>query len=169
MHYSRDTWRSYQEDLLPEQERLRMEDHLESCDHCLAIYLEALHPTLVQMADQGESSVDFVKMTSSIMESVQRLQPLEAADAEPELVASRPRTKERWYERKLFHYAVAAAMTMAIISTGVLEEVSRHLNQVESSLSTRQEKTVSGQLMERTADLLNSIQPTENGGTKRVP
>lgn len=166
IHYSRDTWKSYQEDLLPERERLRMEDHLETCDRCLAVYLEALRPAQVLSAGQGDPSADFEKMTSSIMEAIHRLQPAEAA---PEAIDFRSRTKERWYERKLFHYTVAAAMTLAIISTGVLEEMSRQLNRLESSVSVRQERTVSSHLMEKTTTLLNSIQPTENGGTKRVP
>ncbi|MEO3948064.1 hypothetical protein [Gorillibacterium sp. CAU 1737] len=168
IHYSRDSWRSYQENLVTEQERFLMENHLETCDECLAVYLEALHPTSLQPVESGEGSIHLHSWTDSIMEAVQQLPAWEQLDSSVQNL-THIRTKERWYERKLFHYGIAAAMTLAILSTGILDEMNKYLHRQGPPLPVKQEISVSDQLMKRTNQLFDSIQPTKNGGTRRVP
>ncbi|WP_438435178.1 zf-HC2 domain-containing protein [Gorillibacterium sp. sgz500922] len=168
-HYSLDTWRSYQEDLLTEQERRKLEEHLEGCDRCLALYLEALQPALDRSAvgTGASEAVEAAAWTDAIME---RLTPY-AAGENGELPQPAPlRRRERWFERKLVHYAAAAAITAAILSTGVLDAMRTGLDRLEQTAAAQPAKPgVADRLMERTTSLLDTIQPKENGGTRRVP
>ena len=149
-HYTNDLWLAYIQDQQPEEERFRMEEHLESCDDCLQAYMVSLN--LLPLAEPGEELVSEA-FTNQVMTALVNLHPVE----------KKLLSKEKWFHRTIVHYAAAAAVTIIVMSSGVFSEMPKQLERLEAS-PWKQGESLSDHLMKKTSTFLDSIQPKETGG-----
>jgi hypothetical protein len=173
-HYTLEQWKKYVGQDLTDEDSADYETHLSSCEPCLELYMQSLevaaesYPVLVN----GASLANKVMLTIAAQKSenprnhrilqfgtVHRQKPLKLAS---------------WVRHPLFHYTVAAAVTLALMSSGIFQSIADRVGQVDRlRAETAQEKplieqpSVSKKLMEKTIVMLDSIQPKhEKGGTR---
>ncbi|WP_010500471.1 anti-sigma factor family protein [Paenibacillus elgii] len=167
-HRPLNIWMQYVNDELPLEERERCEAHLDGCEPCLELYMECIG----QLADSLPALSDTDAFAAVVMQRWAEGQPL-ASEAEDTLANQPAESKRRipWTQSPFFHYAVAAAITLLLMSTGVFHSLMGHPEpgRMSYSASDRTEAYVpfSEILLEKTIGLLDSIQPKhERGGTR---
>ncbi|MGE5702512.1 MAG: hypothetical protein ACM32O_08305 [Clostridia bacterium] len=149
-HKTKSQWLAYMTNQLPETEREQYEDHLYTCDECLGLYMECLDEAHLP---SGPECVEHVDAT----ETSQSHQP-----AATPLIKARPFFRQVW-----FHYTAAACITLLLMSSGAFSQIVRKSAEWNTSSFVKQERSVSDQLMKKTASLLNLIHPSIKGGSVR--
>ncbi|KGE17772.1 hypothetical protein PWYN_24765 [Paenibacillus wynnii] len=91
-------------------EREKWEDILLEDEEALSLYMESLD----EWKDGIPELVDQVSFVNKVMEGL----PVTGNSIEPQR-----QTRKRWYERTLFHYAVAASLTLLFMSSGVFDRL----------------------------------------------
>ncbi|GIN63689.1 hypothetical protein J27TS8_36820 [Robertmurraya siralis] len=133
-HISYDEWKRYVENELNERDRERYEDHLYTCDQCLELYLEAvteLEPTLPVLSNTDD-------FTNAIMAQV-----IESKEKEID-------KKVPFYQKTLFHYTIAAAMTLLFMASGIFQSITNYVDAVEGSELKQSTPSVTEELVNKT-------------------
>lgn len=107
-HYDTGTWSLYRKNQIDENQRRLMEDHLAVCDSCLQNYLAAAGEEEARLAEQLLPP-DF---STAVREKI-RIKKLQ--------LYKRKRT------RSLMNYTVAAAITLALMSSGMFDLCAREV------------------------------------------
>lgn len=119
-HIKYEQWVAYVVDDVDEATRQAYEQHLSACDKCLDLYMQAIESnddTLPKLAD------DF---TDKVMESVKEHKKLKQNEQKTQPI----------YQKSFFHYVVAAAMTLILMSSGIFGQ----LTQVASNIEEKAEE-----------------------------
>ncbi|KEQ25193.1 anti-sigma factor family protein [Paenibacillus tyrfis] len=167
-HRPLNIWMQYVNDELPPEERERCEAHLDDCDACLELYMECIG----QLADRLPALPDTDAFAAAVMQRWTEKQALApGAENHPANQSAERKQRIPWTQSPFFHYAVAAAITLLLMSTGVFRSLMGHPEpgRMSYSASDRTEAYVpfSEILLEKTIGLLDSIQPKhERGGTR---
>ncbi|MFK4998457.1 anti-sigma factor family protein [Bacillus sp. N9] len=114
-HKTFEKWLQYVQDDLDEQTRVEYENHLYSCDDCLELYLQAVEANEAQMPSLP-AAMDF---TDTIMKEIE--------------FSNKRKNPEIRRKQTFIHYALAAAMTLLLMSTGVFS----HLMNVASEFENK--------------------------------
>jgi hypothetical protein len=141
-HISYEEWMKYVKNELTDTVREVYDDHLYSCDQCLEPYLQAV--------DEYESELPVLsnedEFTDLIMAQVKK-----AAKHEPEV--STP-----FYQKTFFHYAIAAAMTILFMSSGVFQSITKYVYTVQSSEITESTPSVTEEFVNKTLAWMDTIE-----------
>lgn len=136
-HMTRIEWLSFIHNQLPDVERERYEDHLYICDDCLAVFMDCLAET---------ERPDTICNPDPVLSH-------KSAPAKP------------FYQHTLFHYGVAASITIILMSTGVFSQLIHQSNAWSLFTGEKQQRSVTDQLMQKTTALLDQLRPSAKGGT----
>jgi anti-sigma factor RsiW len=142
-HFSNEEWMSYINDKLSETTCEELEDHLFSCDQCLEVYIK-----MIDRQAQELPVIDYSSFTD-------------------EIIAELPQKKVRkktLYQRTLFHYAVAAVITLTLMTTGFFQSVMGVVTTVEASSISKPEQSVSNGLMEKALALIEIMDVKQKEG-----
>lgn len=135
-HFSNEEWMSYINDKLSETTCEELENHLFSCDQCLEVYMK--------MIDRQAEELPVINSSSFT----------------DEIIAELPQKKVRkktLYQRTLFHYAVAAVITLTLMTTGFFQSIMGVVTTVEVSSISKPQQSVSNSLMEKSLALFEKI------------
>ncbi|MFD1708205.1 hypothetical protein ACFSCZ_15920 [Siminovitchia sediminis] len=132
-HIDNEKWILYVTDSLDEDTRVHYENHLYSCDHCLEQYLKAVQAAESQMPVLSNP----LGFTDSIMKEI-------AVVEEKALI----KPKKNLRKQAFMHYAVAAAMTLALMSAGVFSQLVSTVSAFENSAAKEERSIISGWLNE---------------------
>ena len=135
-HFSSEEWMSYINDQLSETACEELENHLFSCDQCLEVYMK-----MIDRQAEELPVIDYSSFTD-------------------EIIAELPQKKVRkktLYQRTLFHYAVAAVITLTLMTTGFFQSIMGVVTTVEASSLSKPERSVSNSLMEKALALFEMI------------
>jgi len=135
-HFSNEEWMSYINDKLSETTCEELENHLFSCDQCLVVYMEMIDRQAEELPVIDDSSFT------------------------NEIIAELPQKKVRkktLYQRTLFHYAVAAVITLTLMTTGFFQSITGVVATVEASSPSQPGHSVSNSLMEKTLKLFEIL------------
>ncbi len=147
-HYDTGAWILYRNNRIDEDQRRLMEDHLAVCDSCLQSYLAAAVEQDARLAEL--------------------LLPPDFNTAVKEMISTR---KQQAYKkrraRSLVNYTVAAAITLALMSSGMFDLCARELPGIlaETEQLTRAiEKTAhwdTGRLLENARTRLEKLRESK--------
>jgi len=112
-HFSRQQWKEYIES---PHHFSTMEEHLFSCDECLATYLE--------VSSEQEEHTFQEDFTTNIMSTVSKLDLYE-----------KEKPKQKWYETTIFHYTLAASLTIMLVSGGFFTTILDWTDSIEEKPS----------------------------------
>ncbi|TDF93574.1 hypothetical protein [Paenibacillus piri] len=180
-HYTLEQWDRYTGAQLPDEECAAYEAHLSSCEPCFELYMQSLE----RAAASYPALEDGNGLADAVMSHIE-------AHAAPSSPASPPIERpqlqvKRWralaYTRHpAFHYGVAAAITILLMSSGAFQSMMERLTHLEpATLAIEQEQgmdqtqteqaagriPVSYKIMEKTIFVLDSIQPRHDKGGSR--
>lgn len=144
-HYAYEVWCQYVKNELDGSVREDVETHLYSCDQCLDIYLQVL--------DSEESGLPKIQnetqFTDSIMANIADLKKKNASLGEG---------KKSFYQSSAFHYLLAAAMTIIMMSTGVFQSITKVVDAVQSPQTFQQAPSFSEGLIHKTFTWMDSFE-----------
>lgn len=118
-------WKAYARGEINAEKRFLYEQHLYTCNQCMDLYMEAIESIQDEIPTIEEPSAYTDEIISHI--------PFEK-DTRPIIQKS---NKKRWYEEKVFHYLLAAAMTFLLMATGVFTELTNVTTQFEENRQTQ--------------------------------
>lgn len=141
-HFSEDEWLTYIQDELSDSKREELEDHLFTCDQCMDVYMKLIDTQADLLPDLDDTS-----FTAEVM-------------------ARLPQKRKRTiYQHPLFHYGIAAIITITLMTTGVFQSITGIVATVEASSSmAKQEQTLSNSLMEKALSIFDKIELRQKGG-----
>ena len=112
-HFSREQWKEY---ILSPHKYSAMEEHLLTCDKCLDTYLE--------VSSEQEDHIFHEDFTTNIMSTVTKLDLYE-----------KEVKKQKWYETTIFHYTLAASLTIILVSGGFFTSILNWTDSIEEKPS----------------------------------
>jgi anti-sigma factor RsiW len=145
-HYRDEEWLMYVKDELAESTREELEDHLYSCDQCLEIYMNLVEAQVEELPDiENDHFTDEVAM---------------------KLTLKKERQKKSILQSPIFHYGIAAVVTLTLMSTGVFQSMTGIVGTVEASSFSKQKQSVSTSLMEKALSVFDLINIDQEEGEK---
>lgn len=107
-HFSKGKWKDYKDNIIPEEERISMEDHLYICDNCMDIYLNLIDNEELDFAERMIPS----SFTEIVMEKVEKITPI-----------SKPIRKKKMIENIFMYYVAAASVVLVLTAGGVFTKM----------------------------------------------
>lgn len=150
-HYSPKEWEMFINNLLSESEVKQMEDHLYSCDVCLERYL-----TLIEKEKETLPHLQKDDLTADIINKV---------TSKP-VHQKRDQTKQPVYKRTIFHYSVAALLTLCFMGSGLFHTMSSYMSTVEAEVIDKPRVSITENLMNKTIKFINEMEPIQKEGMR---
>ena len=146
-HYSYEEWMTYVKNEVDRAEREAFEDHLYSCDQCLDCYLQALAEVENDLP-VIENEADFTNLVmAQIAESKQEVTPI-----------VKEKRKTPFYQSAIFHYSIAAAMTILLMTTGVFQSITKYTESVQTPNYHVKETSITEGIVDRTFAWMDSLE-----------
>lgn len=133
--YTQEDWEQYIRGHVSDEQRLMMEDQLNQSDEAMTLYLLAMELASSELPLLHEERAEAV--TEAVLKELysdgarvvayephQPEQGVRRAASDQEVPASR-KHRRHWLEHPLFHYTVAAAITLLFMASGVFEALLR--------------------------------------------
>lgn len=139
-HRSYEEWVRYVNNQLDEKTREQYDAHLFGCDQCLSVYLEVIEAMEQQLPAMNNKE----EFTDSLMIKIKQQN------------LGRANSVSKFYQKPIFHYVLAAAMTFLLMSTGVFSHLMNIVNDFESN--QKQETSVVEGFVNHTVSFLDKIQ-----------
>src|SRR5690625_1095796 len=137
-HITDEQWLAYVKNELNEKMRSHYDDHLYTCDHCLALYLKAIETVELQHS---------VITTDEIIQTVNK---------NVEIKQTQEIKEPSFYKKALFHYIVAAAMTLLLMSSGVFSQLIHVVTDIETQDGNR--SSMISKLMDSSISIVDQIE-----------
>lgn len=175
-HFTSEQWDLYAEGQLPDEERRAYEAHLSSCESCLEWYMQSLE----RAACAYPELEDEARFTEAVMARIDLEHPLSPpAFSMKKAKLGQTRRVPAFTRNPLFHYTVAAVITVILMSSGAFQSLTDSVGYLETatettgladseqSAVTEGPTSVSYKIMEKTIVMLDSIKARhEQGGVR---
>ncbi|NOU95000.1 hypothetical protein GC093_17485 [Paenibacillus sp. LMG 31456] len=177
-HYTLEQWDLYAGERLSEEESLAYETHLSSCDSCLELYMQSLECA----ADSYPMLQADAEFAEAVMGRISREESMASPASIPlELIkSSTVRRTPAFTRHPLFHYTVAAAITIILMGSGAFQSLTERIGHLETAAEAMDQSQAQGEtpkvnertsvsykIMEKTIVMLDSIQPKQAKGGAR--
>lgn len=134
-HISNEEWTRYVKAQLPEELRDSYEAHLYECEDCMNTYLQAMELSESSLPDLEDGS----QLTNVIMQQIGGTNLKRCA------------TNQRSFKQHpLFHYIIAAAMTIVFMFSGVFQSITNYLDDVQNTTLSQQTPSITEKILETT-------------------
>jgi len=137
-HQSKDHWLDYVNDELPETTRIEYEEHLYDCETCMDVYLQVIE----EASHLPEDVKDEKSFTDEVMSQIEK-EPLHFQADEKD------KTKHTFYKQTLFHYVIAASLTVVLMSSGVFQSLTNYVDDVQKTTISDESPSITEQIMNR--------------------
>ncbi|MEX1029406.1 MAG: hypothetical protein WDZ91_05070 [Paenibacillaceae bacterium] len=143
-HYRIQQWQAYIQG--GEVDRASMDAHLLECDDCMEIYLVSLE----ELQEDLPQLTDITLFADVVLEHVRLLPKRNIKRLD----------KRRWYTNTLFHYTIAASLTLLLVSSGLFNQMLDRVSQLSQDTEQAEQMSVSDQLTNKAGKWLDAI-PTK--------
>lgn len=141
-HFTHEYVLDYITNRLTESKRVEFEDHLYTCDQCLNIY------TTIVEEQEDDPRLDGSQLAEQVLDQLTGQQ-------------KSFRGKNSFLQNAIFHYGVAAAVTIILMTSGVFQGIAGLLSTVEVTPIIQQDESVSKQLMNKALTFIEMIEPNQ--------
>jgi anti-sigma factor RsiW len=149
-HYTKEEWSAYVGGRLPTENKREYEDHLYGCDACMLLYTECI----------SSLELDSIESISSDLNEVfieQIMVRIESKKQQPHKLST-PFRKPALYRKPVFQYALAAAITIILMTTGIFHGITSGIEQSPPATKQTLDASYTDQLMDKTVAMLDAIQ-----------
>ncbi|MED3574046.1 hypothetical protein ACTHO0_26055 [Cytobacillus praedii] len=153
MHYSEQEWMKYVKNELDKDVREEYENHLYSCDQCLESYLMAVEAEEAELP-MISNEADFTTLVMA------QIADVKMETAQKPLIGKK---KKSIYQSSFFHYSIAAAVTILLMTTGVFQSITQYAESVQNP-NLQEEPSMTQGLVDKTFAWMDSLE----GKTKEV-
>ncbi len=109
-HYSIEKWKSYKNDILKADEKIKMEDHLYNCDECMDVFIGLIDDQEIKLAEENIPS----NFTRDIMKKIDTFVPIAKHDKKKKLI-----------ENMFMYYVAAASVILALTAGGIFTRITQ--------------------------------------------
>ena len=148
-HYSYEEWMRYVKNELSEENQGVYENHLYSCDQCLDLYLQAVSEEESRLPLLANESI----FTDLVMEQVAEIKLPKGQSSKGKV-----NSRKRFYRSSLFHYTIATAMTILLMTTGVFQSLTQYAGNVQSPDFQKRETSLTAGLVDKTFAWMDSLE-----------
>lgn len=148
-HYSEKEWMKYVKNELDKDTREEYENHLYRCDQCLDIYLQAV----VEVESELPVITNEADFTDLVMAQIS-----EASVPKIQNVKEKKKTSKRFFQEPLFHYSIAAAMTILLMSTGVFQSITKYTENVQNPDFQEKRTSMTEGIVDKTFAWMDSLE-----------
>jgi anti-sigma factor RsiW len=152
-HFNVAEWSEYAEGRITVEKQRELEAHLYSCEACLQLYMDCVAQLDTQPVE-GVPEPDYMedKWIDEIMSRIEeQKQPFQSLSLSP------PR-KLALYRRPVFHYSLAAAITIILMATGIFQGITGGMDQLPLATKQMQDTSYTDKWMNKTVAMLDTIQ-----------
>ncbi|MEX2459707.1 MAG: hypothetical protein WD469_00165 [Paenibacillaceae bacterium] len=151
-HYSNVEWSAYVRGQLSAERQSEYEAHLYDCEACLQLYMDSV----------ADLDVDPVTSESDpfYLEDVWIEQIMDQIESQKQLLQtqSSPPRKIALYRKPVLQYALAAAITILLMTTGIFHGITSDIDQPPPVTKQNLDASYTDQLMDKTVTMLDAIQ-----------
>lgn len=121
-HYERQKWILYKKNLLSDEEKIEMEEHLYDCDDCMDVFLNLIDSEELEIAE----TLLPTNFTESIMDKIDSLIPITKSSnkVKTETLDKRPR-KKKMIENIAMYYVAVASVVLILTAGGVFTKMTQ--------------------------------------------
>jgi predicted anti-sigma-YlaC factor YlaD len=141
-HFTQREWKDYVTGTIHLDQQTIMEDHLYECDGCLADFLQA---------NDQFNRFEVPEAPAGQMEELQKEMKVTAIK----------KTLKKNKQNPLWHYVIAASLTITLMSSGLFQQVTGVWKEAESNLTKKANGSMTENLMERTLSVIDNLQSTK--------
>src|SRR5690625_60691 len=136
-HIAYEKWVSYVINDVDEKSRDKYEEHLVACDECLELYLKAVesHADMLPKLDDN--------FTDRVLDHVTE--------------KTNPKKNDKtlsFFQKPFFHYVIAAAMTLILMSSGLFGQLTQVASHIEERAYHDQSQSFTEGLIEKTLSFI---------------
>ena len=142
-HYSYELWLKYVNNDLNETERILLEDHLYTCDQCLDLYIDAV--------EKQEEILPSISNEKAFMDEIMWKIASETKEMLPN-----EKPKRSFYQSSIFHYAIAASLTLILMTTGFFQSIIKHTESIQKAEVTAKQENSQGGIVNKTFAWMDS-------------
>jgi anti-sigma factor RsiW len=161
-HYNVEEWFVYVKGHLSTDDQQMYEAHLYECETCLQLYMECVEKASTlepELGSEADTATDATK--PSYLEEAWIEQIIQRIDIQKKELRTHlnPARKTALYQKPVFQYALAAAITIILMTTGIFQGITGGIekqpsNQTKQTMGT----SYTDQLMDKTVAMLDAIQ-----------
>lgn len=148
-HYSKEEWMTYVKNEMAQDVREEYENHLYTCDQCLTLYLDAVAEAEEDLPEI-ENETGF---TDLIMAQIAESKPAVPKAATQKKSGSRP-----FYQTAIFHYSIAAVMTILLMSAGVFQSITQYTVALQKPSFQEERTSFTEGIVDRTFAWMDSLE-----------
>lgn len=169
-HVSYEYWKKYVNNECTASEREEYEEHLYSCDQCLELYLQAVAEQEAQFpcfSNDDHFTDQVMAQIASHNQTLIENEPIfniEEKQTKKLLTSSKRKKAKPFYQKTGFHYLVAAAMTLLLMTTGVFQDLIQYVDSVQKPEVKR--ASLTDELMNKTFAWKDAIEEKNKEGSK---
>ncbi|PWA10353.1 hypothetical protein DCC39_11610 [Pueribacillus theae] len=146
-HFQYEDWMNYVEEKIDEKARATYENHLYDCSQCLELYIKA-----VEAHEQSFPNIIDENFTNSVIEKI----PLKDHNAKP-----RVNNRKSLFQSSVFHYFIAAAITLMLMSSGLFAQLTQIASNFEEKVEKEHHQPLTEELMKKTLTWIPDIEKTK--------
>jgi hypothetical protein len=151
-HYDIEAWSAYVKGQLSAEAQCDQEAHLYGCEACLQLYMDCVIAHDVEpVTNAPKPSYLEDKWIEQIMIRIETQKQLHHK-------LSAPFRKPALYRMPVFQYALAAAITISLMTTGIFHEITSGIEQSPPTTTQTLDTSYTDQLMDKTVAVLDAIQ-----------
>lgn len=134
-------WLKYVKNEISDDVRQAYDDHLYSCDECLQSYLQAI--------SELENELPVLSNADTFTDSIMA-----------EITTSKPNTKNKvpFYQKTVFHYTIAAAITILFMTSGVFQSITNVVGSVQTPNIEEEPPSITEELLNKTFAWMDSFE-----------
>lgn len=136
-HLNYEKWVAYVNDEVDEADRQTYEEHVFTCDKCLDLYMQAVESQVDRLPELAD---DFTEQV------VQHVFPVQSE-----------RKAKSIFKRSFFHYVIAAAMTLILMSSGLFGQLTQVASNFEEQANQEQSQSFTEELIDKTLSFIQVI------------
>jgi predicted anti-sigma-YlaC factor YlaD len=143
-HYRIQQWKAYAQG--GGVDRTSMDAHLLECEDCMELYVVSLE----EVREDLPQISDITHFTERVLEQIQFLPKHRIKRLD----------HRRWYSNTLFHYTIAASLTLVLVGSGTFNQMIDRVSQISQDTEQVHQISVSDQLTNKAGKWLDAI-PTK--------
>jgi anti-sigma factor RsiW len=155
-HYPASVWTDFVQGKLSQQEQTEAEEHLYGCDECLECYMDSLNPADDLLPTPQELDSFDEQVMNRLLD--QSPQPNGVIDPHPSSASLEPAKRRTMLQHPLFHYAVAASITLLLMSSGVFSYVTNQTDEWRNTLTMGGHSSLSEQWTDQATEAISNFQ-----------
>jgi anti-sigma factor RsiW len=151
-HYNTEAWSAYVRGQLSADRQSEYEAHLYDCEACLQLYMDCVALLDIDPIT-SESEPSYLKdvWIEQIMERIE-------SQKQPLHIRSSPLRKIALYRKPIFQYALAAAITILLMTNGIFQGITGGIGESPPATKQTLDASYTDQLMNKTVAMLDAIQ-----------